>query len=424
MAGERILVVDDEPGVRSALENILLDEGFHVASVASGEEGLERLLASEFDAVFLDVWLPGIDGIETLRQLQERNVGAEVVMISGHGTIETAVLATRLGAFDFVEKPLSLEKTLLVLRNALRQRFLERSNRRLVERLSRDTEIVGASPAAKRLKSQVAAAVSSDGPVLILGEQGSGRETVARRIHSLGERSEEAYLDVPCASMDENAAAAALFGSEAGPSRLTLASLGSVYLHNVHSLSGGLQRRLADFLESRDFLEMNVRVLASAEIGAGDLAGPLRRRLEVLRCDTPPLRQRREDIVPLAERFMVELAKEYGRAPKRFTPECASALVSYDWPGNTAQLRNLVERLLLTSGQADIGEEDLPEELGGPARHVLDLYGDLGTLDEAMAAFERYYIRRALESHGRDAAVILGLKSGALQERIRYLGID
>src|SRR5262245_33787395 len=210
MAAENILVIDDEPGVRDALEDILRDEGFTVATAASGEEGLEALEVNKFDAVLLDVWLPGIDGLETLIRLRQRHVDSEVVMISGHGTIETAVRATKLGAFDFVEKPLSLERTLLVLRNALRQRWLEKRNRRLVEQLNRDTEIVGHSAAAQRLRAEVGAAATSDAPVLICGERGSGREAVARRIHSTGPRAGEAFVDLPCGALDAQAGAGAL----------------------------------------------------------------------------------------------------------------------------------------------------------------------------------------------------------------------
>src|SRR5262245_31209974 len=212
MAHERILVVDDEPGVRTALEGILRDEGFDVATASSGEEGLERLSEREADAVLLDVWLPGIDGIETLMELRERGIDTEVAMISGHGTIETAVRATKLGAFDFIEKPLSLERILLVLRNALRQRRLEHRNRRLLEQLDRDTEVLGSSSAAQALRGRITAAAGSDAPVLLCGEPGSGRETAARRIHASGPRSGEAFVGVACAVLDPLDAEQALWG--------------------------------------------------------------------------------------------------------------------------------------------------------------------------------------------------------------------
>lgn len=427
MAGEKILVVDDEPGVRFELENILRDEGFEVSTAASGEEGLERAAATDFDAIFLDIWLPGIDGIETLSRLRDGAGDAEIVMISGHGTIETAVRATKLGAYDFVEKPLSLEKTLLVLRNALRQRFLERSNRRLLERLSRGTEIIGNSHSAERLRRQVEAASGSDAPVLIVGERGTGRESVARRIHSLGNRSEEAYLEITCAALDSPALEEALFGSGGKPGRLAVASGGTVYLEDADRLERNLQHRLAAYLDSREFLELDVRILACAENGTDTLDETLRQRLDVMRCQVPSLRERREDIIPLAERLMDDLAREYGLRARSLSTECENAFRTHDWPGNIGELRNLCERLVLSVSGPVVQAGDLPENMGGPAGMAVDLYGGLGTLDEAVAAFERYYIRRALVECRADsgrAADDLGIEPDELERRIRELGID
>ena len=234
MTAERILVVDDEPGVRSALEAILADEGFDVTTVESGEAGLEALDRGSFDAVLLDVWLPGIDGLDTLRRMRELNRDVEVVMISGHGTIETAVRATKLGAFDFVEKPLSLDQTLLVLRNALRQRRLQRSNRQLLEQVTRDTEIFGNSAAAVELREMVQMAATADAPVLICGERGSGRETVARRIHAAGRRPDGPFVEIPCGALDAQAADRALSGEQGG--RIALAEGGSLFLEDVGRL--------------------------------------------------------------------------------------------------------------------------------------------------------------------------------------------
>jgi len=227
MSGEMILVVDDEPGVRSALEPILADEGFDVIAVASGEEALEALDERKYDAMLLDVWLPGIDGLETLRRLRERNHDVEVVMISGHGTIDTAVKATKFGAFDFIEKPLSLDRMLLVLRNALRQRRLLRSNRQLIEQLGRDTEVIGAGRRAGELRGMTEIAAESDAPVLICGERGSGREAVARRIHAAGRRPDGPFVEIPCRALDEAAAAGALGLADVGASRIALARGGS-----------------------------------------------------------------------------------------------------------------------------------------------------------------------------------------------------
>jgi two-component system nitrogen regulation response regulator NtrX len=212
MNRESILVVDDEPGVRSMLEAILKDEGYSVTVAGTGEDGVSAATGRAFDALLLDVWLPGIDGIETLSRLKASGIDAEVVMISGHGTIETAVKATKLGAFDFVEKPLSLEKTLLVLRNALRQRRLEKRNRSLLDQLARDTEILGDSEAIRRLRREAEAAAASEAPVLICGEPGSGRETLARHVHTTGRRADQAFVHVACGAVSGAAGAAAFFG--------------------------------------------------------------------------------------------------------------------------------------------------------------------------------------------------------------------
>ena len=365
---ERILVVDDEPGVRSALEAILSDEGFEVTTAESGEEGLEFLEREPFDAVLLDVWLPGIDGLTTLTRLRERHLDPEVVMISGHGTIDTAVRATKLGAFDFVEKPLSLEKTLLVLRNALRQRQLERRNRQLMEQLARDTEIVGRSAAADALRREVESAAGSDAPVLLYGERGSGRETVARRIHAAGRRAAAPFVEVPCGALDAGAAERALFGEGERPGRVRLAASGTLFLEDVDRLPAGLQRRLAASLALEVQRPSGLRVMASAQPRSTSLEPELRQFLEVLRVEVPSLRERRDDIPMLAERFMHEISREYGRQPRRLGPDSLAALRAHSWPGNMRELSNLMERLLLVSDQDVVALEDLPEDLGGARR--------------------------------------------------------
>ncbi len=426
MVGERVLVVDDEPGVRKALEGILRDEGFEVETAATGEEGLERVLAESFDGVLLDVWLPGMDGLETLLRIRQRQVDAAVVMISGHATLETAVRATKLGAFDFVEKPLSLERTLLVLRNALRQRQLERRTRRLLEQLDRDTEILGRSVAAERLRREVEAAASSDAPVLVVGEWGSGRETVARRIHATSARSERAFVQVPCPALDPQAAAGALFGSDREAGRLRLAAGGILFLEDVDRLEGALQRRLAAAVGAGTEGLDEIRVIASVSRDASPLDPSLKQRLEVLRVAVPALRERREDIPVFAERFMRELSREYGRPPKGLSPAALSALTAYDWPGNVVELRNLTERLLLLVSGDTVEAGDLPEELGGHAVPAEDLYREFGSLKEGLAAFERHAVRRALaeERYDLDAAARrLRVGREDLLSRARSLGL-
>jgi len=416
---ERILVVDDEPGVRSALEAILADEGFDVTSVETGEDGLDALDRESFDALLLDVWLPGIDGLDTLRRLRERNHDVEVVMISGHGTIDTAVRATKFGAFDFVEKPLSLDRTLLVLRNALRQRRLQRSNRRLLEQLTRDTEITGTSAAAVELRNVVQAAAATDAPVLICGERGAGRETVARRIHASGRRPDGPFVEVPCGALDDQAADRALLSEQGG--RIALAEGGTLFLEDVDRLDGQIQRRLAASLLVRTKGGGDIRIMASAPPDATGVEDELRQLLDVIRIAVPSMRERREDIELLAERFMLDLSREYGRSPKQLAPDCLAALKIYDWPGNIRELWNLMERVLLVVPGEVVRSEDLPEGFGGDRGPAEDLYRDFESLDEGLHAFERYYVHRILaQENGNEqaAAARLGLTPVELTRRL------
>jgi two-component system nitrogen regulation response regulator NtrX len=375
--------------------------------------------------VLLDVWLPGIDGIETLQEMRERSWDTPVVMISGHGTIDTAVRATKLGAFDFVEKPLSLERILLVLRNALRQRELELRSQRLLEQLLRDTEIVGQSPRAAKLRAEVAAAAGSKAPVLILGERGSGRSTVARRIHGTGPRPEQAYVEVPCGALSEEAAAVALFGEKAAPGRLELAAGGTLFLDDLDRLAPRLQQRLAGGL-AEPHPRGAVRVLASTASPPLHLDRELAALVDVIRIAVPPLRERREDVPLLAERYLRELSREYGRLEKRLPPETVAALTAYGWPGNVRELRNLVERLVLLAPAEVVRPSDLPEEMGGERALSRDLYREFGSLAEGVEAFEAYYVRRVLEEERGDrekAARRLGIDGKTLGARIRALGL-
>jgi len=417
MSDESILVVDDEPGVRSMLEAILRDEGYRVAAVGSGEEGVAAASNRAFDALLLDVWLPGIDGIETLSRLKAQGIDAEVVMISGHGTIETAVKATKLGAFDFVEKPLSLEKTLLVLRNALRQRRLEKRNRSLLDQLARDTEILGDSEAARRVRREADAAAATESSVLVCGEVGSGRETVARHVHTASRRGDQAFVHVACAGLSGAAGAAVLFGSEAGSGRLALAGRGSVFLEDVDTLPAALQAAVAAWMAGHS----GIRWIATAAEDPVGLVSPLREHLDVIRITTAPLRLRREDIALLALRFQRDLAREYGRPEKRFSSESLAALSRHDWPGNIRALRNAVERALLLAPAEEIQLTDLPQDLGGAAHAADDLYGSFETLAEGLAAFERYFLRRALREERGDleaAARRVGVSAASMRERI------
>jgi two-component system nitrogen regulation response regulator NtrX len=412
----KILVVDDEPGVRDALQAILTDEGFRVRCAGSGEEGLEALDSEAFDAVLLDVWLPGIDGLETLSHIRERYADIEVVMISGHGNIDTAVRATKLGAFDFVEKPLSLEKTLLVLRNALRQRRLESVNRQLMAQLARDTEILGESRRAQRLRLAVEEASLTLAPVLITGRPGLGRERIARRIHGSGEAAGRPFVHVPFGALDEAAAREALFGTDESPGRIALAAGGTLYLEDLDRVSTALQQRLASALSAPSDTTLLQRAMVSVDPGGPGLDEALRNQVDVVRIDVPSLRERPQDIPVMAERFMRELAREYGREAKRLGPEALTALKAYDWPGEIQELRNLMERLLLSTPGDAVRVDELP--VGSPSASRSDPYGVFPSLADGLQVFERYYVGRILGEENDDIARTadrLGLSEPALR---------
>src|SRR6266699_2075379 len=365
-----VLVVDDEPGVRCALSGVLRDEGYNVEAVDSGEACLDRVLRGMVDVIVLDVWLPGLDGLATLARLRQMKIDAQVVVISGHGNIESAVKAIKMGAFDFVEKPLSLEKTVLVIRNALRQRRLEAENRDLRARVDRTQTMVGDSSAMRQLQEQVAMAAPTNGRVLIYGENGTGKELVARTIHALSRRRTSAFVEVNCAAIPEELIESELFGHVRGAftgavadrrGKFEMADGGTIFLDEIGDMSLKTQAKVLRVLQEQTMeavggstrIRVDARVLAAtnkdlpAEIRAGRFREDLYFRLNVVPIFVPSLRERQEDIPLLADDFMAMLAREYGRRPKIFEPDAVAALQRYPWPGNVRELRNLVERLMI-----------------------------------------------------------------------------
>src|SRR5689334_13220688 len=358
-----ILIVDDEPGVRAALSGVLRDEGYAVEAVASGEECLERVTRGQLDLIVLDVWLPGMDGLATLARLRERQTDAQVVLISGHGNIESAVKAIKMGAYDFVEKPLSLDKTVLVVRNALRQQRLEAENRALRARVDRTQTMVGESHAMRQLREQVAMAAPTNGRVLIYGENGTGKELVARTIHGLSRRRAATFVEVNCAAIPEELIESELFGHVRGAftravadrrGKFEVADGGTIFLDEIGDMSLKTQAKVLRVLQEQvmepvggsNRIRVDARVLAAtnkdltAEIRAGNFREDLYFRLNVVPIFVPPLRERPDDIPLLADHFMAMLAREYGRRPKMFEPEALTALQQYAWPGNVRELRN------------------------------------------------------------------------------------
>jgi two-component system nitrogen regulation response regulator NtrX len=444
-----ILIVDDEPGVRSALSGVLRDEGYSVEAVDSGEACLERVTRGGVDLIVLDVWLPGMDGLATLQRLRERQVDAQVVLISGHGNIESAVRAIKLGAFDFVEKPLSLDKTVLVVRNALRQRRLEDEYRLLRARVDRPQTMVGESYAMRQLRDQVAMAAPTNGRVLILGENGTGKELVARTIHSMSRRRNAAFVEVNCAAIPEELIESELFGHVRGAftgavadrrGKFEVADGGTIFLDEIGDMSLKTQAKVLRVLQEQTMeavggtarIKVDARVLAAtnkdlqAEIRAGNFREDLYFRLNVVPIFVPPLRDRQEDIPLLADHFMAEFAREYGRRLKRFNAPATAAMQRYSWPGNVRELRNVIERLMIMVPGDEIGRDDLSFMEHPHAEPPKPAPAEKLTLLEARDRFERALILSTLaEQQGNMSrtAEVLGVERSNLYRKMRAFGI-
>ena len=383
---ESILVVDDETGVRGSLVGILGDEGYAVEAVASGEAALTALENRRYDLLLLDVWLPGMDGLEVLARVRTLDPEVPVVVISGHGSIETAVKAVRMGAQDFVEKPLALEKTLLVVKNALRQRKLEAENRALKEQVEHRWVMVGHSAVLDALRRDIAQAAPSNGRVLIFGENGTGKELVARNIHHQSLRSSGPFVEVNCAAIPEELIESELFGHTRGAftgaltakkGKFELADGGTLFLDEVGDMTLKTQAKVLRVLQEQKVepvggtatITVDVRVIAATnknleeEIRKGTFREDLFFRLNVIPFEVAPLRQRRDDIPLLARHFIAELSAEYGKRAKELTPEALDMLVAQPWPGNVRELRNIIERLVIMTPGDRIEARHLPPSL-------------------------------------------------------------
>jgi two-component system, NtrC family, nitrogen regulation response regulator NtrX len=443
-----VLIVDDEAGVRSALSGVLRDEGYGVEAVDSGEAALDRVLRTNFDVIILDIWLPGLDGLATLERLQELRVESPVIMISGHGNIESAVRAIKMGAFDFVEKPLSLEKTVLVVGNAVRQRRLEMENRELRATMDRKHTIVGESYVLRQLLEQVAMAAPTNGRVLIYGENGTGKELIARTIHMRSRRAKGPFIEVNCAAIPEELIESELFGHMKGAftgavsdrrGKFEMADGGTLFLDEIGDMSvktqakvlRALQEQIVEPVGGTSSVKVDVRVIAATnkdlptEIRAGRFREDLYFRLNVIPIFVPPLRDRDADVPLLAEHFMIEFAREYGRRPKQLDAGAAAGLRSYRWPGNVRELRNVIERLMIMVPGETIALSDLAF-LDGGAMATADQPAPALPLHEARERFERDYILRALAAqHGNISrtADALGVERSNLYRKMKAFGI-
>jgi two-component system nitrogen regulation response regulator NtrX len=449
MKVRRILVVDDEPGIRQSLSGVLEDEGYVVEAVGSGEECLSAVPGAGFELLLLDIWLPGLDGMEVLARIQEIPFTERplVVMISGHGSIEAAVRATKLGAFDFLEKPLSIDKVSLVVKNALTQRSLAIENSRLKADTGSRHRIIGESVPMKALRQQLALMAGTNGRVLIYGESGTGKELVAHAIHALSPRAAEAFVEVNCAAIPEDMIESELFGHSKGSftganeskvGKFQKADGGTLFLDEVGDMSLRTQAKVLRSLDEQrfepvgaaEFVQVDVRVVAATnknleeEIERGNFREDLFYRLNVIPFGVPPLRDRREDIPLLADHFLKEFTTAYGRKPKELTPEAYSVLSDYHWPGNVRELKNLIERIVILNPQVRVDARHIP--LSAIRRQHDRPLDRFGSLQEVRESAEREYILKKLEETNGNVtrtAELLGLERSNLYRKMKTLGI-
>jgi two-component system nitrogen regulation response regulator NtrX len=439
----RILIVDDEPGIRQSLKGVFEDEGFATESVSSGEECLRKVADATYDLVLLDIWLPGIDGLETLRQIRELSPSTRIIMISGHATIATAVTATKLGAYDFIEKPFSLEHTLLIARNALSHKQLEQAHEMLRHQFEERFNIVGDSIPIKALRKQIALVAPTNSRVLIYGESGTGKELVANNLHCLSKRTTASFVEVNCAAIPDELIESELFGhtkgsftgaSESKKGKFELADGGTLFLDEVGDMSMKTQAKVLRAVEEQSFqpigapasVRVDVRVLAATnknlnqEIAAGRFREDLFYRLNVIPFFVPPLRERREDIPVLSRYFMRMFAVEHGCSPKEFGSNALDLMTDYSWPGNVRELRNEIERLVIMVQDDTIREKDLSVPNGTTSAAA-------STLHEARAQYEKEFILSKLREYNwnvSQAARALGLERSYLYRKMKTYGIE
>ncbi len=446
---QKILIVDDEISILQSLSGVLEDEGYEVIQAGCGEEALERARKDPPDLVLLDIWMPGTDGMVVLSEVKKLYPLLPVIIISGHGNIETAVKATRMGAFDFIEKPLSIERVLVSIQNAIEFSRLEEENRLLRNKSERT--IIGESPAVRVLWEQIRRAAPTNATVLITGENGTGKELAARMIHVLSRRTTRQIIEVNCAAIPEELIESELFGHEKGAftgaherrkGKFDQANGGTLFLDEIGDMSNRTQAKILRIIQEQVFervggsraIEVDVRIVAATnkdlqkEIELGRFRQDLYYRLNVIPIYVPPLRERMEDIELLVEHFAAEIASESALGKKKIDPRIYRILQTYPWPGNIRELRNFIERLIIMTPGNMIGPDDLPSDF----RDVLrEGNGDASwlqceTLEEARSCFERDFLMRRLEENGWNISVTagkIGLERTHLHRKIKTLGI-
>jgi two-component system nitrogen regulation response regulator NtrX len=446
-----ILIVDDEETIRQSLGGILVDEGYEVLMAESGERAVKIVEDELPNLVFLDIWLPGMDGLDTLKAIKSESPSACVVMMSGHGTIETAVKATKLGAFDFIEKPLSLEKVVLVVNHALDMLRLEEENKLLRQKLSREYELTGNSPPILELKEMISLVAPTNAWILIMGENGTGKELVARSIHRQSRRAGKPFIEVNCAAIPEDLIESELFGHERGAftgatakkrGKFDLAHEGTIFLDEVADMSLKAQAKILRILQEKKFervggtklIPTDVRVLAATnkdlekEMEEGRFRQDLFYRLNVIPLRIAPLRDRKEDIPLLVDRFLKDFSVKEGEPAKAMAPEVVALLTEHNWPGNVRELKNITERLFIMTPTNVIVAGDIPalfREIDPCLPDKPETFSD--SYKEAKWKFEKRYIEKKLKEFDGNisrTAEAIGLERSNLHRKIKGYGLD
>jgi len=450
---ETICIVDDEPAILHSLSSILEDEGYQVIVASNGVEGMKVVRSETPDLVMLDIWMPEMDGLETLKRLRSQFPGILVVMMSGHGSIETAVKATKLGAYDYLEKPLDLEKVTILVRNALHQRKLEEENLNLRIQVERRFELIGSSPSMNRLRDMIKMAAPANSRVLISGANGTGKELVARAIHLQSPRHNRPFVEINCAAIPETLIESELFGHEKGAfsgatsmkrGKFELADGGTLFLDEIGDMSLATQAKVLRVLQEQQFtrvggtklLNVQVRVIAASnkelaeEIGKGNFREDLYYRLNVLPIVVPTLKERRDDIPELAQHFLKMHSEEQGMKPKTFNAQGLEALQKHDWPGNIRELRNLIERLLIMVPKPviDAGDVEMFLQVRAPTGvPALSVGTNYDSLREARNVFEREVISQKLRENNWNVSKTadeLKIERSHLHRKIKLLNVE
>ncbi|MCJ8276934.1 MAG: sigma-54-dependent Fis family transcriptional regulator [Bdellovibrionales bacterium] len=446
---EKILVVDDEAPIREVLCASLADEGFIVDSAENAEQGLKKIESFQPQVVLLDIWMPGDkDGMDVLREVSSQPGRPDIIVMSGHGTIETAVEATKLGAWDFVEKPISIDKVVILLKNVLNMQKVRSEKRSLLNRLRQNIAIIGNSGSAKKIKELISKVAPTNSWVLIQGEQGVGKELVAMNIHYLSQRAGQSFVDFKCAHMTEDLIEGELFGYEKGSvigsdeerkGSFDHANKGTLFLDDVDCLPMAVQARLLKYLEEHKIqrvggseqIELDVRVIAATTknlqelVEKGQFREDLYYRLHVVPFSIPPVNERKEDIEPLVFHFSEKACLSSGYPEKKFSAKAIKELVKHDWPGNVREIKNFIERVYILTPEDTIDVHDLT--FAGLNQQGGDAFTEIGSFREARSQFERdYIVKKINENNGNisKTAEAIGLERSYLHRKIKNFGIE